>query len=428
MNYSQKYLYTLSNYQAIKEAIIKIDGITVLAGENGCGKSTISRWIYYLINTINQFDRLFEEDLMSHFYNDLVEFSNVSRREFKTGDVVAEYHVTDSEIGDFIGVYMGILDKFCSDMLLWNDDDSIEESKKQRVFSYLGIQYSNEKETRAKNISDFHRQKTESFDSMLETVRVSQELHSKKDLIELICTRYKESIKDIPFLQLNESGFEILDEETFGYPYNLKKAIYIDTPMALGHKDIKSIAWTSLQQMMINESKKPSEGVERIIFKIKRIINGSFSVEENLFHTKEIHYKRNDGLNINIDKAATGLNAFAYLQLLLQNGYIDNETLLLIDEPEAHLHPQWIVEFARLLVLIHKHIGTKIMIASHNPDMVSAISSIAVKEGIGNDTNFYVAEKTADSWQYTYKELGVDISEIFKSFNIAISRINEYGE
>lgn len=32
------YRYTLSDYNAIKEADIAINGITVLAGENGCGK------------------------------------------------------------------------------------------------------------------------------------------------------------------------------------------------------------------------------------------------------------------------------------------------------------------------------------------------------------------------------------------------------
>ena len=100
----------------------------------------------------------------------------------------------------------------------------------------------------------------------------------------------------------------------------------------------------------------------------------------------------------------------------------------MIDEPEAHLHPQWIVEFARVLVTIHKRLGVNIMIASHNPDMVSAISSIAKREEIEDETNFYLAVKENDSWQYTYKSLGTDISDIFRSFNIALSRIKEYGE
>ena len=103
--------------------------------------------------------------------------------------------------------------------------------------------------------------------------------------------------------------------------------------------------------------------------------------------------------------------------------------MLIIDEPEAHLHPQWIVEYARTLVQINKRIGTKILISTHNPDMVSAIQSIAKKEDIINTTNFYLAEiSQEDRNHFTYKYLGNEIGEIFESFNIALSRIQMYGE
>ena len=104
-------------------------------------------------------------------------------------------------------------------------------------------------------------------------------------------------------------------------------------------------------------------------------------------------------------------------------------TLLIIDEPEAHLHPQWIVEYAKLLVLLNKKIGMKILISSHNPDMVSAIQSISKKEDIIDSVHFYIAKKNnEEGFKYTYKDLGTEIGDIFKSFNIALSRIQMYGE
>ena len=126
--------------------------------------------------------------------------------------------------------------------------------------------------------------------------------------------------------------------------------------------------------------------------------------------------------------AATGFKTFSYLQRLLENGYLNEETLLMIDEPEAHLHPQWVVEFARLLVLLNKKLGLKIMLASHNPDMVAAIHDIANKEGVLANTNFYVAQQESpDNHQYVYKDLEHEIGEIFESFNIALENINRYG-
>ena len=101
--------------------------------------------------------------------------------------------------------------------------------------------------------------------------------------------------------------------------------------------------------------------------------------------------------------------------------------MLIIDEPESHLHPQWIVEYARMIVLLHKHIRVKFFLASHNPDMVSAIRYIAEKEGVLDNVNYYLAEKAEEAYLYNYRALGSDIAPIFGSFNIAIDRISQYS-
>ena len=127
-------------------------------------------------------------------------------------------------------------------------------------------------------------------------------------------------------------------------------------------------------------------------------------------------------------EVATGIKAFSIIQLLLKNGHIDNRTLLIIDEPESHLHPQWIVEYARMIVLLHKHIGVKFFLASHNPDMVSAIRYIAEKEEVLDNVNYYLAEKEeGETYLYNYRSLGTEIDPIFASFNIAFDRINQYS-
>ena len=69
----------------------------------------------------------------------------------------------------------------------------------------------------------------------------------------------------------------------------------------------------------------------------------------------------------------------------------------------------------------------KVMVASHNPDMVAAIQSIAEREQMEDKVHFYIAEPNGDGGKYQYKDLGIEISEIFKSFNIALSRIETYG-
>lgn len=124
---------------------------------------------------------------------------------------------------------------------------------------------------------------------------------------------------------------------------------------------------------------------------------------------------------------ATGIKSFSILQLLLKNGILTDKTLLIIDEPESNLHPQWIIEYARIIVMLNKELGVKFFLASHNPDMVSAIRYISEKEGVLENANFYLAEKKEGKFSYDYKFLDKEIDPIFESFNIAIDRINKYG-
>ena len=74
-------------------------------------------------------------------------------------------------------------------------------------------------------------------------------------------------------------------------------------------------------------------------------------------------------------------------------------------------------------------LGTKVVISSHNPDMVSAIESVADKEGILPTVNFYLSEPdTENDGKYVFTGLGQSCEKIFDSFNMAIDRINRYKE
>ena len=85
------------------------------------------------------------------------------------------------------------------------------------------------------------------------------------------------------------------------------------------------------------------------------------------------------------------------------------------------------MEYARLIVLLNKQLGVKFFIASHNPDMVSAIKYIAQKEKVADSLNFYLAHKLPNTYSYYYIDLQRNIDPIFESFNIALDRINQYG-
>ena len=157
-------------------------------------------------------------------------------------------------------------------------------------------------------------------------------------------------------------------------------------------------------------------------------MGGSIREEEDAVVPKLRYVSADKEIDIPIEDAATGLKTFAYLYRLIEKGHITPETVLIIDEPEVHLHPKWVVEFARILVHLHKQEGVKILLASHDPDMVAALQSIGEKEELGERLNFYIARRNEENkHRFDFISTGTDIEPIFDSFNIALDRIEEYG-
>lgn len=207
--------------------------------------------------------------------------------------------------------------------------------------------------------------------------------------------------------------------------HGIQDCVYIDTPMA-----IMSDSYTDNEywEDLISVLQAPALAfpLDRQLNLVNKIISGEVSYSSDTIDDDFI-YKRNDGAVFNLNDCATGIKSFGILQILLNNGRLNKNTILIIDEPEAHLHPQWIVEYARLIVLLNKQLGVKFFIASHNPDMVSAIKYIAQKEKVADSLNFYLAHKLPNTYSYYYIDLQRNIDPIFESFNIALDRINQYG-
>lgn len=443
-----KYKYIIRDYHAIKEAEIKLDGITVLSGINGCGKSTLSRWLYYLINGAKGFEIYLFDEYKNKIGNIL------SRMQFACADL--ERYIRKDDLLDKTSLYklIQIINEFGFVKNIRNVKiDTIEDlflealhvtknflteamsmdlpyTRKARILNYLNIDVEDKDFNQA--IEYFVEQNTRLINKLSSQLKKDIQEREIKKFFDLINENF-EIQNDIPsFIQLEEDGVDIIEKDHISTLFNLQQAVYIDTPMAVEMGDTENILWKALRDIMINEKQIDEFPLKekKLMLRVKGILEGETVLEKgDLFKTNSLRYISKDKkVNILLKDAATGFKTFSYLQRLLENGLLNDETLLMIDEPEAHLHPQWIVEFARLLVLLNKDLGLKIMIASHNPDMVAAIHDIANKEGVLENTNFYVAQpENPESHQYIFKNLGHEVGEIFESFNIALDNINRYG-
>lgn len=444
-----KYRFIVRNYHAIQEADITIDGITILSGINGCGKSTLSRWLYYLIKSTANFENNLQHEFIKKLQSLIDRMSFVCRDLERTrrinGALEKEDSVRDKlydiqeqlkQLKNYSPQHVELAQNLflkataiTENALLQNLDEKMSDARKERIMAYLNAAITNKSLPQA--IDDFTEQNRRLANKLASTLLSEINERSAQTFFETLNRQFHTENDCPPYIQLEEDEVSIIDEHLSNL-YNLHDAIYIDTPMSITSDATDNIFWNSLRTLITDEQKRnESADIKKLLYRIKSLIDGEavLKKEDNLFIPKELRYISSDRqINIRLSEVATGFKTFSYLQRLLENGYLNEETLLMIDEPEAHLHPQWIVEFARILVLLNKTLGLKIMIASHNPDMVSAIHDIAEKEGILPHTHFYVAQQCPDDkHKFVYKALVHEISEIFESFNIALDRIKEYG-
>lgn len=429
------------DFRAIKKADIEIDGITVVAGPNSCGKSTISKLLYFLYKTVSDYDQIVINDLLEDFKNLIYFLEIVSREIHRSKNLRNKKILNDisllseglmnpfSDAGE-LEIWLRILDDLDNylNSISGDNRDATLNSRIQRL-NYIA--------------NDFKIQNSED-------IEIGRPFKSIK---KFITTKYKKakriidsrptsvfskelarsfSVKKLPKrFEVQEFGTSIisLTNDYLSSPFVILRSFYIDTPMMVSSEPFYSSNnashWEDLNQKLLIKNITLNPLADYID---KKIIFGETKIEENPFERNELIFNRVDGLNFKLSDAATGIKSFSIIQRLLLNGLLDDKTLLILDEPESHLHPQWIVEYAKLIVNLNKTLGVKFFIASHNPDMVSAIRYISEAEGILESTDFYLAKESDERFKYNFIDLKHNIEPIFESFNIALDRLEEYAK
>ena len=84
-----------------------------------------------------------------------------------------------------------------------------------------------------------------------------------------------------------------------------------------------------------------------------------------------------DGARLHVNNLATGSKMFFIIKKLLLNGLINENAVLVLDEPESHLHPEWINKFAEILVVLIKDVKVNILLTTHSPNLMLALDYIS---------------------------------------------------
>lgn len=105
------------------------------------------------------------------------------------------------------------------------------------------------------------------------------------------------------------------------------------------------------------------------------VLGGRVAVGES----GDLFFQSNKGKRYPLRMAATGIANLGMLALLIEKNLLDQNTLLFVDEPEAHLHPAWQVEMAEALYALSQK-GVKVVIATHSTNIIKWVDVKARKE------------------------------------------------
>lgn len=439
--------FTLSvrNSKAIASADICLDQITVLTGVNASGKSTIARMWSQLVNLSNLYPLFAKQDAWDELSTWSVHIVKLKERingalgDVLLGGSVAEQGVDFSRLlsVEELQVIVNKLEAFTDDVLASLKSIPNVDDVQRAVMAFVravGVG-----EEFASDVGKLRKVFAEKAEKCIQ--RYQANMSTRNYYVYNQCRHYGIDVRwltDVESMEFKEGDAVVYSvrkaigaqsasleataslREIFG----IKDALYIASPWIsiprIKSNGVLRMSMDELPHIVVNPEFSP----ETTLF---QLLGGELEIDEQSQDRRWI-YRRRDGLTVRLEDCAIGMKALSILDILYSRGYLSSETLLIIDEPEAHLHPQWIVEFARILVIIAKKLKVRMLLTSHNPDMIAALQKISDVEGLGG-VRFYMAKPAGESngYKFTYDDLGRDIEPIFDMFNIAMDRIYTYG-
>ena len=156
--------------------------------------------------------------------------------------------------------------------------------------------------------------------------------------------------------------------------------------------------------------------LQKLSNNISELIDGSFYYDEE----QDDFILNRNGHVFSSMNIASGIKALGLFNSLLKGGFVNERSLLILDEPETNLHPKWQNEYAKLLCNLVKS-NIKIIIATHSPYMISALEHYS--KDIENK-NFYWARKDCSESVIFEDETSSIMENIVQKFADAFNEID----
>ena len=385
----------LENVGKVQEADIKLDGITLIAGENNTGKSTVGKMLFCIFESFYKIERQISQERINtigrHIANFYHETFNRAGRKYSVHDLAAEFvHNKEQYVGDS-RIIRKAIENFFENREINFDAIAYQDTLEQLADKIYSVLFIEDTEIRRAIL-----QRTLDSEFGMKIGFLNNESNYSKIQLEIRNSK-------IEFEVINNENINIIQDMSLN-----KEIIYIDDPFVLddlqdllpyrsvyglNHRDslldkivrVKDTRdFGALDEILVNKK------LERIFETMNGICDGDLTVSEDggnySYRTSELNG------TLEMSNLSTGIKSFIILKTLLRNGSIIDNGIVILDEPEIHLHPEWQLKFAEVIVLIQKEFGVNILLNTHSPYFLNAIEVYVKKYGIEKKCKFYLTD------------------------------------
>lgn len=391
----------LVNIGKISVADIDLNGITVIAGENNTGKSTVGKALYSIFRGLFNIEKRINNERLRNIddllrrtaylnSSDEIVFKRLPDDELKLDLLNCDR--TKEAILDIINKYSIFLLDDNEEKFIQNIQERLNISNDEILNTLIMKAFNGEFSDQICNFGD------NSQGNVILTIKdkpITISFNNNKlEYRDNVISFYSDIVYiDDPFVldKISNGKYLSLSNANLGHMNNLIHQVLQDSKI-----DVVGEIITNKKLNVMNE-------------KINSICNG-----ELVKTGASIEYKQGDNPNLSIKNLSTGLKTFVILKTLLKNGVIIENSTVILDEPEIHLHPEWQIILAEIIVLLQKEFDLNILLNTHSPYFLEAIEVYSEKYQITDKCKYYLTEVSnnnsvikdvTDSTELIYKKL-----------------------
>lgn len=374
-------IFKIKNFGKIAEANIKLDGITVICGNNNTGKSTVGKALFSFFNALtdyrNKIDAQKNSKLRAAIRNYTADPMDLPVKVLypeNSMDFISEHdnHFSLDEVKEFLELSYGVKlpkDRLVSlvEYLNTPEIDILNEYVYRYITNVMNGQVKN-----AYSSSSSHCLISGEFKDFTNTIKIRKQY--------CIC-ELDEPIEHSAYYINTPFSLDSLNEH--------RRAIFGSNPMSRNIVDailqaqaeINEDSMTNILDTVLN--KKELDDVRSII---KKAYSGDTIIDHGRYFYIE------NGIPFDFRNISAGLKSFAIIERLLETGVLKKKDVLILDEPEIHLHSEWQIIYAELIVILQKTFDLTILLVTHSFQFLESLNFFMKKYGIWDKGNYYMPE------------------------------------